>query len=128
VFEDILKKPTLERADLELMIEKILVYEDHIEVMLKADIDAILQGSLLPVAAGDENMPVAVGAAQNFKYDIIGSLKTQIVQVSTNRRDKVYDVNVIGNCEWLCNDTRNFRDIGIYSNLNISFSPKIFTL
>jgi stage V sporulation protein T len=87
VFEDILKKPKLERNDLELILEKIKVYEDHIEIQLKADIDAILKSGMLPIM---EN-------AVNFKSGIADSLQTQIVQTSQNRLDKVYDVNVISN-------------------------------
>ena len=86
VFEDILNKPKLERNDLELIIERIKVYEDHIEIQLKADIDAILQSGTLPIES--EN-------AANFKSGIVDSLQTQVVQSSKNRLDKVYDVNVI---------------------------------
>jgi hypothetical protein len=39
VFDDILQKPKLERNDLELIIRQIKVFEDHIEVQLKPDID-----------------------------------------------------------------------------------------
>jgi stage V sporulation protein T len=86
VFEDILQKPKLERNDLELIIERIKVYEDHIEIQLKADIDAILQSGTLPIKSED---------AANFKSGIADSLKTQIVVSASRRPDKVYDVNVI---------------------------------
>lgn len=43
VFDDILNKPKLDRNDLQLIIQKIRVYEDRIEIQLKADIDSILQ-------------------------------------------------------------------------------------
>ena len=42
VFDDLLHKPKMERNDLELMIEKIDVFEDHLEVHLQADIDELL--------------------------------------------------------------------------------------
>ena len=48
VFDDILQKPKLERQDLTLIIERITVFEDHIEVQLKADIDSILKSGTLP--------------------------------------------------------------------------------
>ncbi len=114
VFDDILSKPALERTDLELIIEKILVYEDHIEVMLKADIDAIIQSGLPVELLDNAKIPVPAGISENFESGIMDSLKTRVVQSSAKRQDKVYDVNVISNGEWLCNDTRNFRDIGIY--------------
>ncbi len=43
VFNDILDKKTLDRTDLQLIIDKIIVYDDHIDVKLKADVDALLQ-------------------------------------------------------------------------------------
>lgn len=43
VFDDILNKDKLERTDLELVIEKIKVYENRIEIELKSDIDALLR-------------------------------------------------------------------------------------
>lgn len=42
VFNDILAKPKLDKVDLQLIIDRIIVYEDHIDVKLKADVDAIL--------------------------------------------------------------------------------------
>ena len=43
VFADILNKEKLERNDLQLILEKIFVYEDHVDVKLKSDIDALLR-------------------------------------------------------------------------------------
>ncbi len=42
VFDDLLRGDRLDRADLDLMLEKIRVFEDHIEVQLKADVDEML--------------------------------------------------------------------------------------
>ena len=42
VFEDILRKDALERNDLELIIRKIQVYENHLEIQLQAEVNAIL--------------------------------------------------------------------------------------
>lgn len=42
IFDDILSKPKLEKRDVQLIIEKIWVYENRIEVKLKSDIDALL--------------------------------------------------------------------------------------
>jgi len=48
VFDGILNKPKLDRNDLQIIIRKIKVYEDHLEIQLKADIDSILRsGELL---------------------------------------------------------------------------------
>ena len=48
VFDDILAKPKLDRNDLQLIIQKIKVYEDHLEIQLKADVDSILRSGELP--------------------------------------------------------------------------------
>ena len=53
VFDDILQKPKLERQDLTLIIERITVFENHIEVQLKADIDSILRSGTLPEETED---------------------------------------------------------------------------
>ena len=82
VFHDILEKPSLDRNDLNLMIEKIRVYEDHIEVQLKADIDSLLKTGALPEDA------------VNFNSGTENSENT-LIQSSKNHEDKVFRVNVI---------------------------------
>lgn len=87
VFDDILNKPKLDRNDLQLIIEKIKVYEDHVEVHLKADVDSILQSGTLP-----EEKPEAVAAMAPISpnpYEI------QIIQESDKHSDKVFTVKVI---------------------------------
>lgn len=95
VFDDILSKEKLERNDLQLIAQKIKVYEDRIEIMLKADVDSLLQCGTLP-AEGEE--------AANFKLDtmdISPDGPIPITQSSAKRRDKVYRVNVISSGEHL---------------------------
>ena len=82
VFQDILNKDHLERNDLELIIDHIKVYEDHLEIQLQADVDAILQS-----AAQEE--------AVNFKSGIENIVSCRIVQSATHQKDKVFDVHVI---------------------------------
>lgn len=43
IFDEILQKDRLNKQDLEFLIERITVYEDRIDVQLKADIDALLR-------------------------------------------------------------------------------------
>ena len=43
IFDNILNKPTLDKNDINLIIDKITVYEDHIDIQLKADIDCLLK-------------------------------------------------------------------------------------
>lgn len=88
VFDDILQKPKLERQDLTLIIERITVFEDHIEVQLKADIDFILKSGTLPEETED---------AANFDPGMADSSPVTIVQCSEKHADKVYHVNVISN-------------------------------
>lgn len=82
VFEDILNKESLDRNDLELIIRRIRVYEDHLEIELKADVDTLIRCGTLEEAA-------------NFKQGSMDILKTELVQSSFHRKDKVYTVNVI---------------------------------
>ena len=87
VFDDILRKPKLERNDLELMIQRIKVYEDHIEIQLKADVDSILKSGTLPAETED---------AANFKQGT-ENIENLLIQSSKNHEDKVFRVNVISN-------------------------------
>ena len=81
VFRDILEKDKLERTDLELIIQKIAVYEDHLEVRLQNDIDALLHTDSLEDAvnfnSGTENEQITV------------------TQSSKNHPDRVFRANVI---------------------------------
>lgn len=82
VFDDLLHKPKMERNDLELMIQKIDVFEDHLEVHLQADIDELLH------CTAEENVV-------NFNSGIESAEKCRIVQCSRNQKDKTFDVSVI---------------------------------
>ena len=82
VFQDILDKPNLERNDLELIIQGIRVYEDHLEIQLQADIDTLIRTGTLEAAA-------------NFNSGIEDISMKRIVQKATHRKDKVLDVHVI---------------------------------
>ncbi|MEE0064458.1 MAG: recombinase zinc beta ribbon domain-containing protein, partial [Acutalibacteraceae bacterium] len=85
VFRDILEKDKLERNDLELLIDKILVYEDHLEIKLQSDIDTLLRCGTLP--AETEN-------AANFNSGT-ENIKDTLIQSSKNHEDKVFRVSVI---------------------------------
>lgn len=84
VFEDILNKEKLDRTDIELLIDQIIVYEDHIRIKLKPDID-----DLLNCQTPDD--------ALNFNHGIGDNSQPRIVQKATNQLDKVFDVSVISN-------------------------------
>ena len=81
VFGDILSKETLERNDLELLIERIDVFEDRLEIRLHSDVD-----TLLHVNQGD--------IAVNFNSGT-ENIENILIQSSKNHEDKVFRVNVI---------------------------------
>ncbi len=87
VFRDILEKDKLERNDLELLIDKILVFEDHLEIKLKTDIDTLLRCGTLPAETED---------AANFSEGT-ENIENLLIQSSKGREDKVFRVNVISN-------------------------------
>jgi len=97
VFDDLLSKEHLDRKDLQLIIEKIKVYEDHLEIRLKADIDCLLRCGELP---HEEDFVAAMarqGGNVNFP-DGTGDISTiTIVQSAKMRPDKVFRANVISN-------------------------------
>ena len=85
VFRDIQEKDKLERNDLELLIDRILVFEDHLEIRLQADIDSILRSSGLEEAVNFNS------GTENIEKTLIQSYK--------NHEDKVFRVNVVSNGE-----------------------------
>ena len=95
VFEDILNKQRLERRDLELIIQKIKVYEDHLEIQLQADVDSILRSGTLPEGATVAAMTEASEGTVNFKSGMGHISPVTIVQRAEKRPDKVFHANVI---------------------------------
>ncbi len=94
VFDDILNKPRLDRNDLQLIIQKIRVYEDHVEVLLKSDIDALLQSDPLE----DDGPAIAAISPCRIPLEVPKKpYEFQIVQESGHRKDKVFTVKVISN-------------------------------
>ena len=93
VFDEILEKDKLDPKDLHLIIDKIYVYEDHVEIRLKADIDSILRcGSLPEEEKGPETLEKS---AETFNFGTKDSLNVTIVQETEKRPDKVFRANVI---------------------------------
>ena len=88
VFDDILTKPHLEKQDLELIIERIYVYEDHVEIKLKADIDTLLRKGEYPLE--NENDGGEGGASGGG-----GAEPVSVIQSATHHADKVLRANVI---------------------------------
>ena len=104
VFDEILEKDKLDPKDLHLIIDKIYVYEDHVEIRLKADIDSILRCGSLPVEAKEPE--ILEKSAETFNSGTKDSLNVTIVQETEKRLDKVFRANVI--CD---GDTLRIRSI-----------------
>ena len=82
VFRDVLEKEKLERNDLGLIIDRIKVFEDHLEIQLQSDVDALLCVS-------------SVEDTANFNGGIENRMGCRIVQSAKKQKDKVFDVHVI---------------------------------
>lgn len=103
VFNEIIDKPKLDRVDLQLIIDRITVYEDHINVKLKADVDAILHAERLQ----EESIPVnfnkdskvilnADDSRSTLKMEPENRPDTTKFRLKTrNQSEKLFTVNVI---------------------------------
>ena len=90
VFDDILTKPHLEKQDLELIIERIYVYEDHVEIKLKADIDTLLRKGEYPLENESDN-----GGGEGGASGSGGAEPVSVVQSATHHADKVLRANIV---------------------------------
>ena len=90
VFDDILTKPHLEKQDLELIIERIYVYEDHVEIKLKADIDTLLRKGEYPLENENDEGGGEGGASGGGGAELVS-----VVQSATHHADKVLIANIV---------------------------------
>lgn len=107
IFNDILDKNSLDKRDLELIIDKIIIYEDRIHVKLKADIDNLLKIGVVTtfyyeeVEGREELLKVAESSeynAVNFKSDskvIEKYLTTKFSLETRNKAKRLFTVNII---------------------------------
>ena len=93
VFDEILEKDKLDPKDLHLIIDKIYVYEDHVDIKLKDDIDSILRCGMLPEEAKEPE--TLEKSAVTFNFGTKDSLNVTIIQETEKRPDKVFRANVI---------------------------------
>lgn len=84
VFDDILTKPKLDKRDISLIVDRITVYEGHIDIQLKPDIDGLLSTGVWEESS-------------NFPQDSRDNtnLPAKIVQSATRRPSKIFTVNVV---------------------------------
>ena len=90
VFDDILTKPHLEKQDLELIIERIYVYEDHVEIKLKADIDTLLRKGEYPLENENDEGGGESGASGSGGTELVS-----VIQSATHHADKVLRANIV---------------------------------
>lgn len=96
IFRDIVNKKKLDKGDLSIIIDKIIIHdgdESKIDIQLKSDIQMLLESGTL---TEDELEKAGYrGKVLNFKWDIESSLEATIVQKVRNQRDKAFGVNVL---------------------------------
>ena len=98
IFDDILNKPKLKKQDIEFIVERIDVYDDHIDIQLKSDIDALLHVSAtqaIEQAAGDE--ATLVRQVRNHKKDerLINSVRCGDPQQTALEGDAQEDAQML---------------------------------
>lgn len=96
ILRDIVNKKKLDKGDLSIIIDKIIIHdgdESKIDIQLKSDIQMLLESGTL---TEDELEKAGYrGKVVNFKWDIESSLEATIVQKVRNQRDKAFGVNVL---------------------------------
>lgn len=88
VFDDILNKNTLSKADVDFIIQRITVYEERIDIKLRSDIDSLLRTGTLPECNAERS-------AANFNSDTKKTESlTPFAHISRKKGD-ILSVNVI---------------------------------
>lgn len=88
VFDALLNKDSLTKADVDFIIERITVYEDHIDIKLRPDIDMLLKTGTMPERNYGET-------AANFPVDTGITEESSQFAVVTTSTGKLLSVNVI---------------------------------
>ena len=98
VFDTILSKDSLTKADVDFIIERITVFEDHIDIKLRPDIDMLLKTGTLP----ERNYEAVAGnfeegklCAANFPAGTEITEESSQFAVVTTSTGKLLSVNVI---------------------------------
>ena len=100
VFDEALEKDHLDPKDLHLILKQIRVYEDHLDVILKPDIDSILRCGTFtdePEEPSDETncANMSEKSAENVDSGTNNGSDVTIIQATENRPDKVFSINSI---------------------------------
>lgn len=80
VFQNILDKPKLDKRDIGLIVDRITVYQDHLDIRLKADVDTLFhlgESGIHVLSKGDplEIYTTRDGEVIFKKYSLIGGLE-----------------------------------------------------
>lgn len=90
IFRDILAKDKLDKRDISLIIDRIIVYENRIDIKLRNDVDALLRCDE-PVEEHTANFNIGT---KNIER-ITEKYRSVAVQSAKNQHDKVFSVHVI---------------------------------
>ena len=90
IFDEILQKDALTKADIDFIIDRIIVYTDRIDIQLKPDIDELLRCGM-----PEELTLEPVGTAVNFKPDTEDCNRLPEIAHFTTSRGAILSVNVI---------------------------------
>lgn len=106
IFDDIIEKDKLDKHTLHLIIDRIIIYEDNIEIKLQADVDELLRtGTIEHMKHNEESEVMLASETVNFNSDTENIERATedysivAAQRARNQRDKVFRVNVISDGE-----------------------------
>ena len=90
VFDNILSKPKLDKRDIGFIVDKIVVYEDHFEVMLKPDIDCLLKKGVTEIDVEETSVNFELGTKSKTSA-------AQIVEIKKDNLHRTLSANVVYN-------------------------------
>ena len=93
IFRDILAKDKLDKGDLALIVDRITIFDDNIEIKLKADVAMLLESGTVSKELLEQSS--YVGTAVNFNWDTKSNSNAQVVQKAVHQKDKAFSVNVV---------------------------------
>lgn len=91
IFHDMLTKEKLDKRDISLIVDRIIVYENRIDIKLRSDVDALLR------CDDDQQSEDAANFNEDTKdiEKVADKYHSVAVQSAKNQLDKVFSVNVI---------------------------------
>lgn len=91
IFRDLLSKEKLDKRDISLIVDRIIVYENRIDIKLRSDVDALLR------CDDDQQSEDAANFNEDTKNieKVADKYHSVAVQSAKNQLDKVFSVNVI---------------------------------